>query len=762
MHTNCLISVIYGDCDLIRRRDLWAGLCSLAEEIIDDPWCVLGDFNAVIDSSEVCGRAADTSSSMTEFRDCITEAALVHLPFTGCPFSWHNCSEGSRSHWKRLDRVLVNEAWLVIWPQTSYMSALPSTSDHSPLILMGSEGSREQGFFKFDNFLVKQPSFLNAVRRTWRHPIHGTRMYSVKMENNMLQQRAKLNWLKHGDQCSKIFFRKINARRARQRIHQITDSAGVILKDTSQVSIEFVSYYQSLLGGLRQSRELDLSFLQPGLRHILIVDEAIELITPVTAAEIQEALFDISEDSAPGPDGYSSAFFKAAWPEIGGDICAAIMEFFHSGRLLKQINATLLVLIPKVQLPVRVSDYRPIACCNVIYKVVTKILVRRMQRILHLLIDHTQTAFVPGRSISDNVMLAQELLAGYNQVRLPPRCTIKVDIQKAYDSVNWDFILEALRIFNFPPRFIGWIEQCITTVTFSVSLNGSMHGNTHSAHFIKDTLAEFATMSGLHVNPNKSQIILSKAVQTGRQAILDLLGFQEGSLPIKYLGVPLVSSRLTIADCQPLIEKIDNRLAGWSQFNLSLAGRTQLIKLVLSSLHTYWASVFILPKSIINVIEGRIRKFLWQGSNGRGYAKEDEQSIWVQRGLYTVLEMGESSNCGQIYGILGGHCYIVFPRGPTTTGLASDSLLMTVLQQGHWNWPSATDFDIQEIISCLPNIFPQQPDTITWRSSAGKFTTAAAISLLQPPSPQVLWHRLLGGKFKIPRHDFILWLALLG
>ncbi|KAL0444971.1 UNVERIFIED_CONTAM: hypothetical protein Slati_2219800 [Sesamum latifolium] len=87
---------------------------------------------------------------------------------------------------------------------------------------------------------------------------------------------------------------------------------------------------------------------------------------------------------------------------------------------------------------------------------------------------------------------------------------------------------------------------------------------------------------------------------------------------------------------------------------------------------------------------------------------------------------------------------------------------MTVLQQGHWNWPSATDFDIQEIISCLPIIYPQQTDIITWRSSDGKFTTAAAISLLQPPSPQVLWHRLLGGKFKIPRHDFILWLALLG
>ncbi|KAL0455534.1 UNVERIFIED_CONTAM: hypothetical protein Slati_0892600 [Sesamum latifolium] len=99
-----------------------------------------------------------------------------------------------------------------------------------------------------------------------------------------------------------------------------------------------------------------------------------------------------------------------------------------------------------------------------------------MQRILHLLIEYSQNAFVPGRSIADNVLLAQELLAGYNQVRLPQRCTIKVDIQKAYDSVNWDFILESLNIFKFPPRFITLIEQCITTASFSISLNGSIHG----------------------------------------------------------------------------------------------------------------------------------------------------------------------------------------------------------------------------------------------------------------------------------------------
>ncbi|KAL0293078.1 UNVERIFIED_CONTAM: hypothetical protein Sradi_6957400 [Sesamum radiatum] len=124
----------------------------------------------------------------------------------------------------------------------------------------------------------------------------------------MLKQRSKLNWLKDGDQCTRLFFRKINARRVRQRIYQINDESGVQLTDFSQIVAEFLSYFQQLLGGNRVQRNLDLSFLQPGLKHTLSLDEANLLLTPVTQQEIKEAFFDINDDSAPGPDGYSSAF----------------------------------------------------------------------------------------------------------------------------------------------------------------------------------------------------------------------------------------------------------------------------------------------------------------------------------------------------------------------------------------------------------------------------------------------------------------------
>ncbi|KAL0278011.1 UNVERIFIED_CONTAM: Retrovirus-related Pol polyprotein from type-2 retrotransposable element R2DM [Sesamum radiatum] len=214
------------------------------------------------------------------------------------------------------------------------------------------------------------------------------------------------------------------------------------------LAVSFVTYFQDLLGGDRTDRALDLHYLRPWARHILTEEEACALIRPVTVDDVKTAMFDIEEDKAPGPD----------------------------GRLLKQVNATLLTLIPKVRTPHSVADFRPISCCNVIYKVISKILVCRIREILDLLISPSQNAFIPGRLISDNVLLAQELFSGYNQCRLPPRCALKVDLRKAYDTVEWDFLFATLRLFGFPAVFIRWIEECITSAHYSVVVNGGVHG----------------------------------------------------------------------------------------------------------------------------------------------------------------------------------------------------------------------------------------------------------------------------------------------
>ncbi|PWA69450.1 methylenetetrahydrofolate reductase 1 [Artemisia annua] len=170
------------------------------------------------------------------------------------------------------------------------------------------------------------------------------------------------------------------------------------------------------------------------------------MVRHVPSEEIKRAMFDIGDDKAPGPDGYTSAFFKKGWDIVGQDVCNAIRDFFGNGKLLKETNHTFLALIPKVTTPLKVTDYRPISCCNVIYKCLSKIITNRIIEGIKEVVSENQSAFVPGGRISDNILITQELMHNYHRDRGPPRCAFKVDIQKAYDTVDW--------------RFLGYILKC--------------------------------------------------------------------------------------------------------------------------------------------------------------------------------------------------------------------------------------------------------------------------------------------------------------
>ncbi|KAL2224372.1 UNVERIFIED_CONTAM: hypothetical protein Sindi_2957000 [Sesamum indicum] len=677
-----IITIVYGASEMIDRRNLWNTLESLAREHSDEPWLVGGDFNAVRDMNEVYGASGDIRMAMEEFNAGIQEAGLIPMPMQGEWYTWHNCSTNSRSLWKRLDRFLINDRWLARFPSSYYHSLLPRTSDHSPLLLHRDRQNQTGGMFRFDNYLTLSPEFIPSVQNIWQNTIVGVPMFAVtrklkalkpvfreqrrkkedltlnvqlakgfldeaqqlvssdrqneaflllehccrlvyakaaKLEQIMLQQRAKMQWMKGGDQCSRIFFRKIAKRRVARRILQINDDNGTIHTEPEEIINEFVCYYQNLLGGNRRQIALDIGFLRPWARHILSNEEAGHLILAFTPDDVKQAVFDIADDKAPGPDGYSSGFFKAAWPVVGQEVTKAVLEFFSTGKLLKQVNSTLLALIPKV--------------------------------------------------------------------RLPPRCTLKGYIRKAYDTVEWDFLLAVLQLFGFPQTFTRWIEECVTTAAFSIGLNGNPHGffagarglrqgdplspylfvlvmevlhlgllqlieqdsqfsfhwkceptkvfqlgfaddlllfcraDLNSLGTLKRGLDRFAEWSGLRLNVQKSHVIISRSAQAWKDQILTIMGFQEGQLPMRYLGLPLLSSRLSISDCQPLLLKIDARINGWEGISLSYAGRIQIIKSVLSAMSIYWASAFILPKAIIKQIEKRLRTFLWKGTSTSGYAK---------------------------------------------------------------------------------------------------------------------------------------------
>ncbi|KAL0302853.1 UNVERIFIED_CONTAM: LINE-1 reverse transcriptase [Sesamum radiatum] len=513
--------------------------------------------------------------------------------------------------------MLVNDAWMVAWPDCFYQSLTPRTSDHSPLVLCESLASSSPRIFRFDHFLANSPEFIVSVQNVWRQWIVGTPMYSVthklkalkpiftaqrRKKGDLAMNQPSLNNVRYnrepnysgskaGDQCTRVFFRKIARRSAAKRIFQIT----TVVRGATLL--------------------LTYNFYDHG-RHIIIEGEAASLINPVAREELKSAFFDIEEDRAPGPDGYSTGFYKAAWPIIGDELITAVTDFFENGRLLKQMNATLLTLIPKAQTPTTIADFRQISYCSVLYKTITKILVQRLQPLLDRLINPTQNAFIPGRSISDNILLAQELFAGYNQQRMPLRCTMQVDLRKAYDTVEWDILLATIKLFGFL-SLSSKGEECGTTCSFSLCLNGGIHGF-------------FAGARGLRQGDPMSPYLFVLVMELSfANDILLFYGADEESVGLfkrsllGYPGCVLILTKVipSSPNCQPLFQKIEKRIRAWDGIPLTFAVRVQLIKSVIMAFHVCWGLAFILPKGVIRHIKKMMRTFLWKGTTEAGYAK---------------------------------------------------------------------------------------------------------------------------------------------
>lgn len=154
----------------------------------------------------------------------------------------------------------------------------------------------------------------------------------------------------------------------------------------------------------------------------------------------------------------------------------AVQSVFRFGFLPKGVNSTILALVPKKMDSLEMKDYKPIVCCNVMYKVVSKILANRLKKLLPSIITENQTAFIKGRLLMENVLLASELVKDYHKETVTPIGVMKIDISKAFDSVQWSFVLNCLEVLGVPERFIKWIKLCITTPSFFVKVNGDLAG----------------------------------------------------------------------------------------------------------------------------------------------------------------------------------------------------------------------------------------------------------------------------------------------
>lgn len=172
-----------------------------------------------------------------------------------------------------------------------------------------------------------------------------------------------------------------------------------------------------------------------------------------------------------GPDGFGSSVFRQAWEIIRTDVVQVVQMFFKIGKLLKELNGTHLILLPKGDHPSTAAEYRPIPCCGVIYKAIAKILSQKLQLVLSTLVNQSQATFMSGRNIIQNVLIGADLVRLYNRFNASHRALIKIDIQKAYDTANWDFLQELLRAYKFPQPFVQWLTTCVESVSYTLLMN---------------------------------------------------------------------------------------------------------------------------------------------------------------------------------------------------------------------------------------------------------------------------------------------------
>lgn len=167
-------------------------------------------------------------------------------------------------------------------------------------------------------------------------------------------------------------------------------------------------------------------------------DQNLKLLKEITDEEDRDALFQMHPDKAPGPDGMTPAFFQKHWKVVGEDVIKMTRNFFQTGDILRGLNEANIVLIPKKKNPTMVGDLRPIALCNVLMKVIMKVLVNRMKELLDVVVSNTQIAFLPGWLISDNIMSSYEVMHYLKRKKYGKDgyMTLKLDMSKAYDHIE--------------------------------------------------------------------------------------------------------------------------------------------------------------------------------------------------------------------------------------------------------------------------------------------------------------------------------------
>jgi len=196
------------------------------------------------------------------------------------------------------------------------------------------------------------------------------------------------------------------------------------------------------------------------------------LTDPFDVKEIKDAIWNCDSSKSPGPDGVTFSFIKKHWGMLEKDVMGAIKHFHSEGKIPKGCNASFITMIPKSENPQSLEEYRPISLVGCLYNILTKVLSRRIKKVIEKVIDGSQSAFLSSRGLLDSVLVVNEVMDDLKR-RRKSGVIVKLDFEKAYDSVSWEFLFYMMRRLGFCGKWIQWIRACLESATISVLVKGS-------------------------------------------------------------------------------------------------------------------------------------------------------------------------------------------------------------------------------------------------------------------------------------------------
>jgi exonuclease III len=709
------------------RRSLWP---QLDVQCWDNPTLVCGDFNVVRTVEEHWGGTAPRQWERNIFNEWIEGACLEEPQVHGNKFTWATMRSDEGLIKSRLDRCLVSHDWYTHMGTCVVQVKDREGSDHCPVFIsLGQTSPKRAAMFRYYNHWQHHEDFLPLVRRSWGQGVDGTPTYrffrklrrlsrvlapwaatifgnasirvnqarerlkklttefedpeheevrsvrialqvELQREEWVKRQESRIKWLNQGDQNTKYFHKMAALNDTRNRISSITIN-GECITDPSCILTGAMEHHKSLV-----ARGFLPTALPIGLFQTVISEEDNRnLMAPISMVELKEVMGSANMEAAPGHDGFNHAFYRDAWAIINKDMLKMLNDVLKHGRLLREFNSTLITMIPKKEVVTSFGDFRPISVCTVAYRIFSKILAGRLRPLLSKFVSLAQCAFVKGRTIGEATLLAHEIMSRTHvSTRQVPTMCIKVDLAKAFDSVDWSYLTQAMQQLGFSPQWCRLVNQMVRA-SFQVKLNAQLspaylaanglrqgdplspylfviameglsrmvergvaakvlaplskrevtvshtmyaddlmfylHATIPSAVGLKQLLDRFGDFSGLRTNFQKSEIIFGGPL-ADEHAILHILQMPKGTLPTTYLGLPLISRSLNRDDCSPLLNKIRRRLTGWAGKLLSFAGRVELVKAVMTSMHLYWTSTFKLPVTVIKDLNSMFLHFIWQ------------------------------------------------------------------------------------------------------------------------------------------------------